>query len=49
MSFRLLHNNLTSVNTLKRQTKNAADDTDFCFHFYLLKKIRLGVSCESSA
>ena len=36
--------------TLKHQTKIAADDTFiFFFYFYLLKKIRLDVSYESSA
>ena len=35
--------------TPKAQKKKiAADDTDF-FNFYLLKKIRLDESCESSA
>ena len=33
---------------LKRQTKNAADNI-LIFYFYLLKKIKLDVSCESSA
>ena len=33
---------------LKRQTKIAAGDI-LIFYFYLLKKIRLDVSCESSA
>ena len=31
---------------LKRQTKIAADDI-LIFYFYLLKKIRLDLSCES--
>ena len=37
--------------TLKAPNKIAADDTFiyFIFYFYLLKKIRLDVSCESSA
>ena len=34
--------------TLKRQTKNVADDTLF-FYFYLSKEIRLDVSRESFA
>ena len=34
--------------TLKAQTKIAADDI-LIFYFYLSKKIRLDVSCESSA
>ena len=33
----------------KRQTKIAADDILFLFYFYLLKKMRLDFSCESSA
>ena len=33
---------------LKRQTKIAADDI-LIFFFYLSKKIRLNISCESSA
>ena len=33
---------------LKRQTKIAADDTLFVY-FYLSKKIRLDVSCDTSA
>ena len=32
-----------------RRTKIAADDTLIFFYFYLSKKIRLEVSCESSA
>ena len=35
--------------TLKAPSKIAADDTFIIFTFYLLKKIRLDVSCESSA
>ena len=34
--------------TLKRQTTIAANDS-LSFYFYLLKKIRLDFSCESSA
>ena len=40
--------NYIVVLTLKAPSKVAADDTYF-FYFYLLKKIRLDVSCESSA
>ena len=35
--------------TLKAPSKIAADDTFIIFYFYLSKKIRLDVSCESSA
>ena len=38
-----LYQNLTHL------TKIAADDSLYIFYFYLSKKIRLGVSCESSA
>ena len=38
-----------SALTLKAPSKIAADDTFIFFYFYLLKKIRLDVSCESSA
>ena len=34
---------------LKCQIEIAADETLIFFYFYLLKKIRLDVSCESSA
>ena len=33
---------------LKRQVRTAQDD-NFFFYFYLSKKIRLDISCESSA
>ena len=35
--------------SLKAPIKIAADDTIIIFYFYLSKKIRLDVSCESSA
>ena len=35
--------------TLKEPSKIAADDTFIFVYFYLPKKIRLDVSCESSA
>ena len=43
------HSDMTEILlTLKRQTKNVADDTLF-FYFYLSKEIRLDVSRESFA
>ena len=42
-------NGMGTLLTLKAPSKIAADDTFIFFYFYLLKKIRLDVSCESSA
>ena len=40
--------NNNSFLTLKAPITTTADDT-FVFYFYVLKKIKLDVSCESSA
>ena len=44
--YAVIYGNMLNMQPIKRQTKIAADDI-LIFYFYLSKKIRLDVSCES--